>query len=635
MAEQESNKSRGKGKQPISRHPLFAATIALWFGALFGLGSLAIRPALLESIVLATHIDAIIPAAAPPLGMTSRILLALAMAGIGGLIGGTIARRIGRPKPEKRERTRGAATRFNNEEIATGGRRRSLTMAEDHSPAYYDDRAPVPGGAPQILNVNEFDLQDEPEADRSEAALQTASDRHPIEDDMLDLGAYGDAQGDRQPEEIDEEPADAAPSVEERRFAAPDFSAPEFTAPEIAKREFAVPAREMEAASRYQAIAASAPRLFDAPQAFDVDANHAEPDFEDDTVVALPTDHDQGLFSAEPREDAEPVPEPVGHEHVSVEPAATCSDTHNKIQGFSMPDENAAERIASSELGDLSQVELLERLALTMKRKREREAERAASATIAEPSVLTIPVEQEATEGEEEPERHSDTVEMADTPEPAPSIPPMFNLPAALRPVALDDDSGEEEELPAFVPPRHIGISATAQAPASQQLEPATETPAIASDESSAKAEEQKPLDPISEIFAAIEPEEASPDDSEDTRALEDGYSSLLSLSRPVGDRPQFVRVEEPESDGDAIEPVVVFPGQIASRQSPYSAPAPNPEIPSAADAQEQARARPFDAPGIAAAQGHAPATARQDPEETERALRAALASLQRMSGAA
>lgn len=61
--------------------------VALWFAALFGLGSLAIRPALIESLVLATGIERAIPAVAPPLDLIARAVIAMALAIAGGLVG--------------------------------------------------------------------------------------------------------------------------------------------------------------------------------------------------------------------------------------------------------------------------------------------------------------------------------------------------------------------------------------------------------------------------------------------------------------------------------------------------------------------------------------------------------------------
>lgn len=81
-------------------HPLFPAMLAVWFGALFGLGILAVRTTLLEAVVLSFGIDGLIPAAAPPLGATARILLALAFAVTGGLIGGAIGFLMARSRPD-------------------------------------------------------------------------------------------------------------------------------------------------------------------------------------------------------------------------------------------------------------------------------------------------------------------------------------------------------------------------------------------------------------------------------------------------------------------------------------------------------------------------------------------------------
>ena len=92
--------------KPITAHPLFPAVVALWFGALFGLGSLAVRPSLLESLVIKSRLDLVLPAAAPPLGVTARILVALILAAIGSIIGIMIARKLSRPKVEMRERKR-------------------------------------------------------------------------------------------------------------------------------------------------------------------------------------------------------------------------------------------------------------------------------------------------------------------------------------------------------------------------------------------------------------------------------------------------------------------------------------------------------------------------------------------------
>jgi hypothetical protein len=116
------------------------------------------------------------------------------------------------------------------------------------------------------------------------------------------------------------------------------------------------------------------------------------------------------------------------------------------------------------------------------------------------------------------------------------------------------------------------------------------------------------------EIDEAVEDE---PDEAE--------FSSLLAMKNPFLREQEFVRVEEPEDEDDAFEPTVTFPTATA-------APAPT----EASDAPTPAP-RLFDPPGnpgkSAPRAGGAPAV--RDPADAEHNLRAALATLQRMSGAA
>src|SRR5690606_33440533 len=111
-----------------------------------------------------------------------------------------------------------------------------------------------------------------------------------------------------------------------------------------------------------------------------------------------------------------------------------------------------------------------------------------------------------------------------------------------------------------------------------------------------------------------------------------------LEMGNPFRQREEFVRIDEPEAEDDDIEPAVVFPAQ--------EMPVPQPEAVDAAEAWDENDAidaapvheRPFDAPrGHQPAPNTAPTRPRpvRDAAETERALRSALANLQRMSGAA
>ncbi len=153
--------SRSPGQLPLSRHPLFPMVVGLWFSALLGLGSLAIHASLLERLALALHLDLVIPAAAPPLGLTARMLLALVLAVGGGLVGLILARRLGQAAPQRRARkvapivvAAAAAARGDDDEdlarleaarAAHPRRRRSLTAGDEMAPPAPLDPAPLPG----------------------------------------------------------------------------------------------------------------------------------------------------------------------------------------------------------------------------------------------------------------------------------------------------------------------------------------------------------------------------------------------------------------------------------------------------------------------------------------------------------
>lgn len=147
-----------------------------------------------------------------------------------------------------------------------------------------------------------------------------------------------------------------------------------------------------------------------------------------------------------------------------------------------------------------------------------------------------------------------------------------------------------------------------------------------------------RPLDTPVEAADPVEASVDEDDDSDEQLALDENYSSLLEMGNPFRQREEFVRIDEPEAEDDDIEPAVVFPAQ--------EMPVPQPEAVDAAEAWDEDDAidaapvheRPFDAPrGHQPAPNTAPARPRpaRDAAETERALRSALANLQRMSGAA
>ena len=176
---------------PISKHRLFPALVALWFGALFGLSIMAVRPGLLETLVVSAQFDRLIPAAAPPLGDTARILLALIMAALGALLGTVIGTRIARPRPAASQHEP-AATQHKDDanpiEDTAGQRpqdvdpiaperqpisvyqetcdalsgpahrRRSLSLPEHEDRDEYPELTLLPSSGPQIFNIAEINF---------------------------------------------------------------------------------------------------------------------------------------------------------------------------------------------------------------------------------------------------------------------------------------------------------------------------------------------------------------------------------------------------------------------------------------------------------------------------------------------
>lgn len=568
----------GKGRKsaaPITAHPLFPAIVALWFAAAFGLGSLAIRPGLLEGLVLKLGIDTIIPAAAPPLGVTARILLALGLGAFGAILGTMLARRLNRPKVEAKPRSRkvggsetGFAARnrdahpdaparrpiFAHEELGADdlseaedwsgaqaeplppsaqpipGRRRALAI-EDQAPRDFHERAPLPGGEPHVLDIGAFAIDDEPESPAIEVPAE------------LDLTAFAPPPVPAEFESVRLGPAQA------------DGTAVPFTVSALTPATDDLP-RVPEGAIVPQArfdrpdgsvfdIPAQAPRLFSRP------ADNEEPLA--DIVISPPVEEEPEVLVEEPAP-APPQSEPAR---------------------FTLPQGPAATRLQGAELGALSHVELIERLALSLKHRRDNGGESLAEAIALAPQ----PVAQ-----------------VAEPAQPEPALPP---LPAALRPLSFDEPCHDPaEDFTFHLPLRQLTMPAAPEEPEPEpELEAAAET--IAPEDGPAEVDES-------------------------------GYSSLLDLKlTPAPARAGMVRIEEPQPLGGNIEPVVIFPGHAAPQAVDARS----------ADRTEDSAAvmRRFDAPGTPGvpSQSMTASPPQADPEETERALRAALASLQRMSGAA
>ncbi|MDE2436556.1 MAG: hypothetical protein KGM49_09875 [Sphingomonadales bacterium] len=673
MVKQQRKATKSK---PITANPLFPAVAALWCAAALGGASLALRSSLLEALVIKSRIDLIVPAAAPPLGITARILIALILAALGAVLGTVLARRIARPKASVRERKRGARStdsaepRFRardshpdaparrpisaHEELGEDimpevvaaepgqllGRRRALTMSEEPASFIPHELAPLPGGQPQILDLAGAELdQIEPQS-----FAIVSSDRPATE--APDLNAYEDAE----PEEV--ATGDRAPGEPD----APDWNLEQGVVPS-------------------QPVAAAGPAAdsdFDAPrQIFQNVAESAE-----DTRPAL-DDHlkaGRQVFGVGPVEPQEPSARQIFGQGTTESQVATefveslgyktkVFDTapaqplfaarQSEARGGQSempPAEPTVEAsnetaFAAAEplppIADLGMTDLAARLQDSMKRRRAaRAAGSPASVPESAPSETRPPLGAisppmaplaPAATGPVAPLEPAPVIaapSFAPLPVFAPSpvepdsaaavaiVPPLPpTLPVALRPIAFDDLADDEDDtLASLLPPRH------------RQAEP---TPVV--------RPKSQPNTPVPVAPEALE-ETAGPVD-EIEPAAEEGYASLLRLN-PHLPRNPFVRIEEPEEGSGTVEPVVIFPGQAPRVTLGVQPLAPVFDVApvESRSAEEPVSFRRFDAPTSASA-GQAvasnPSAPEIDHEEAERALRAALSNLQRISGAA
>lgn len=626
MAKQ-TQRQAPKGK-PITANPLFPAVVALWFGALFGLSSVAVRVSVIETLVMKTGIDLVVLAAAPPLGITARILVALLMAALGALIGAMLGRRLARPKVEARERKRSAKTNepeqarvrardshpdapvrkpisaheeFGEEPVhaeapaAPGilaNRRRSLTAEPEPAAFVPQEVAPLPGGEPQILDLA-----------GAEVVQPVASAPLPAAPQPTDLNAY--ETDDSAPAES---PASGWAAPAETVEASPQSATLEDASAErqvfhpAPPEPAAAPPVEAEHPLAGRQVFGMAPVAPQPPEDRQIFAA-ADPAPADDVVEAARVQ--TSVFDTPPAPSlfggrADPAPAPIASEPADAPlpvaaPAATAP-------AAPLPD-----------LSGLGMTDLAERLKESMARRR------AARASAPQPSHATIaaaaPVSAPLPRLSAEPQQEAVAAAPAATTDPAPAIPVAVpaspDLPAALRPLSLDDlaDYEDDDALASLLQPRHIAMPPAAA--------PTFAAPAPAPD------------------FAAP----AAEADDDDADEPEGDYASLLNVA-PLAQRPSFVRIEEPQGDADTIEPVVIFPGQgprvplssLTADAADAVAPVTSPT------AEEPAPFRRFDAPASAgqgqpiAANVVAPAI---DPDEAERSLRSALANLQRISGAA
>ena len=588
------SKRKPAAAKPMTSNPLFPAVVALWFGALFGLGSLAVRPSLLENLVLGSHIDLIVPAAAPPLGITARILLALAMAALGAVLGIVLARRLARPKVEHYERKRGAkdlaaqsprvrardahpdaparrpisAHEELGEERPAGtgpgmlaNRRRALAIIDDEPEFVPHDLAPVPGlGTVQPLDLATLAVPADPEPQAvvspPQAPISAAT--------ALDWANAVPVAPVAEAEQVTPEAA--------HRDGRQVFGMAPPEAPAAAPRQiFGVVAEDDHLPQDFVKAAGFQTSVFDTPE--------PSPLFDRaDVAPAL------AIVAASP----EPLPSPATLGMTDL--AARLADSMRRRR------ERAQNQVPAAATP-----------AVAAEAAPELPARPTAFAPPAEPAPVPTAYAAPAAPAEQEAAPLAVLAQFAAAAPAAaqPLAASPLDRPAAMRPLALD---AFLEDVPPFddaslLPPRHIAMPASAVQPAAFAL------PGALAAAPAAAAGEQFGEDSLADA------------------ADDNPYASLLAVA-PA--RQSFVRIDEVAADtSETIEPVVIFPGQ-AAHVVPLGA--------GASPVSEDSGFRRFDAPA-SAGQGQPVAAGNEgamiDPAEASQALRAALSNLQRMSGAA
>lgn len=580
--------------KPITANPLFPFVTALWLATLLGLGSFATAPMLLEGPVVALGIPALIPAAAPPLGFTTRIIFAIAMMGLGAIFGYSLGRFFGREKVATPARARGFGQ--NASPARSAQARQPINAAQDL-------------GAPLDSPIIE-----EPQAryratiqnDELPAVASPAFINSPVEYPVVDNAEIGERQifkpsatTSAAPHLADEtDPLglelllDDANAIEPAPFAT---SQPMFAAPQQVLEQPTAPALleplEVEAEER-----ALTPDPFMPPAFAEVAADVA--------------------------------PEP-----------AFIASAHVPQTSFLQARAVDATPIDRAPLDNLGLVQLVERLALAISRRATRSklleqvqvkaSEFVAAAPVAEPLIArfeqspSVPLQPEtdrvfstAAFAQAQPE-HSERPERV-----------VQLRPSALQP--LHSFADDEADSDAEVEEQDIGLERFLRM-----------SPLLA-----------RNSDQVAEAFGVTDSAAPEPE------VVEDCYPSLLDMA-PVVTRREPLRIDDSVTGDDAvIEPVVVFPGQESPRPAEAAwGGATSYETSHAAPVQAgSAGARLFErpavvvpvpgsplaSPGRAAPSGQAfgtdfadvaaSPTDMPDAEEADRALRAALATLQRMT---
>ena len=551
---------------------MFAAAIALWFSALFGMGSMALRAQTLEAAVRSFGIDLVIPAAAPPLGFTARLLIAFLFALVGGLAGYVFASAVRprplrysetgapprerpaakRPKPAKatgaaaRGKSGSTAAADDNDDLArldaareaAPQRRRGLSnLNSTDQPDPFAAPMPPLVSAPSILNLGELDAV--------EPLGQASSE--PV-DELPDF--WRDALHAPAPETI---PAASAPVPEPERVAEPapaPASPPLFVAPDAAPFTAAVPpphapqfttapvAADQAAASvdalftPPAATAIAAPEPVSAPTATIAPVSAPNPAGQPERLMDAPPARRAVIDSPSLAAEQRPISAPSADAAPTPPPAAEIAETPaaNRLVPRAG---TAAQVLRTAPLHSLGVVELVERFALALAARQERDAAvgelrrpHVSFDTELEPAtsalaVAPLPAEWPQAPADPLPQPEAAMPSLARPPFGDPSPPAVaaarpFDMPAMLRSTLpshdgawADSDDGEPLDL--GLPPRSLAQVTAPAGPAPQPFAPLGLTSDETTDEDATDGYDDTATDsPDAADLAARQPERFS-----------------------------------------------------------------------------------------------------------------------------
>lgn len=665
-------------KPSVSAHPAFPAIVALWFAALLGIGFAILPTSLLESVISATGLPAIVAQAAPPLGMTARILLSLAAAAVGAVLGYLFARKLGkasRPAHDGEQANRSQEEPFaasspralNVDDLdserfetphadddvpttpakdfgrssAAPARRRALSVTDETGPSEFLYTVPLPGESERSeSDRGSFALKHEPEQhDEIAEITNRATDDNPAAPAEHSAQAPENFQDDGSEGEDGEDGA-----LDLMGFASPELESDneDTTSAHRTLDEFAA-AHEDEVVLVKADNQSETRQIFGAPNI----AIESSKDF-DDVSNSYADDRDVPGESALETED---VPAPFAPPSSNPRPAPGPSETAAQ---------ESAHKEASNEPRSFESVQDAPEYA-QLDSDKPADSVQSFAKPVENYGVLDDPGVKPALPDTPEAQAETPLAELGmqallerlgqslrDNPQARPTSPaptaPAQTVPAhpvsderlTDEPLAVlhnlasfeydDDDDDGNVDLASL----DLSLPLQAIRAATSPTEHTPAEPTAPHSDSFAKPAAMIPVgfDQQTEAFDGEWGDDLSGDLSDEADDDgDDNYSSLLAIRNPFADtKPDLVRIDMPEPADDHAQPMVVFPGQ----GNPSHSLAFDSDIDESGGTPDNTV--PFARPGPAAAANGSPRP-KLDFAQSEQALRDALAKLQRNQG--